>query len=313
MDDYTLPLSRYRLTFIAQDTLKLPEFSGSAWRGVFGHALKDAVCMVNQKQCDTCLLKQSCIYTYIFETPPPKSATMMRRYPHAPHPYIIDASAQQSQQVKKGESLSIEVSLVGKANQYLAYIIHAFAQSGERGIGYQRGRFSLSHVEQWHDQKWMGIHQSGQALEALPCNLIEGSQPVKGKANIEFISPFRYRSNERYTTPENFTFYQLLGPLLRRLSALRLFHTDTPLDVDFAGLTQKAKAVRLEKNTLRLYDLKRYSSRQSRHVKMDGVTGSFQLNEADTKTFWPLLALGEHIHVGKGCAMGMGKYRLCAD
>jgi hypothetical protein len=48
----------------------LPDYSGAAWRGVFGHALKQLVCVTRERNCLDCLLYRSCVYPYIFEAPP---------------------------------------------------------------------------------------------------------------------------------------------------------------------------------------------------------------------------------------------------
>ena len=40
-----LPLARYRFKFRAIDTVRLPSYAGSAWRGVFGRSLKKIVCV----------------------------------------------------------------------------------------------------------------------------------------------------------------------------------------------------------------------------------------------------------------------------
>ncbi len=46
---------------------------------------------------------------------------------------------------------------------------------------------------------------------------------------------------------------------------------------------------------------------------MGGVVGSVTY-EAPTANvlapYWPLLRAGQWVHVGKGCVMGLGKYRI---
>lgn len=64
-----LPLARYRFKFRAIDTVRLPDYAGSAWRGVFGRSLKKIVCVTREPRCEPCLLYRNCIYPYIFETP----------------------------------------------------------------------------------------------------------------------------------------------------------------------------------------------------------------------------------------------------
>ena len=85
-----LPLAVYRLDFTAQDSIRLPAYAGSAWRGVFGRALKRLVCVTREPACPPCLLYRSCVYPYLFETPPPERAEKLRKYPAAPHPFVIE-------------------------------------------------------------------------------------------------------------------------------------------------------------------------------------------------------------------------------
>ncbi|MDS4021042.1 MAG: CRISPR system precrRNA processing endoribonuclease RAMP protein Cas6, partial [Candidatus Competibacter sp.] len=97
---------------------------------------------------------------------------------------------------------------------------------------------------------------------------------------------------------------------LRRISLLTAFHTDDPLETDFVGLTQAARAVELERTRLRWYDWTRYSSCQDALIQMGGLIGEIELDGAGLEPFWPYLWLGQWTHAGKGAVMGLGRYRL---
>ena len=49
-----LPVAGYRLEFTALEPVRLPVYAGSAWRGVFGHALKRLVCVTRAPRCPNC-------------------------------------------------------------------------------------------------------------------------------------------------------------------------------------------------------------------------------------------------------------------
>lgn len=85
-----LYFAKFTLTITAKDSISLPTYKGSTFRGGFGNAFKRIVCIVRNKDCETCLLKSRCIYVYIFETPPPQNTTVMRKYRTAPHPFVIE-------------------------------------------------------------------------------------------------------------------------------------------------------------------------------------------------------------------------------
>ncbi|MDZ4384375.1 MAG: CRISPR-associated protein Cas6, partial [Nitrospirota bacterium] len=84
----TLHFAKFTFTAHARDTILLPPYKGSTFRGGFGNIFKKVVCIRSNKDCDTCLLRDRCIYLYIFETPPPAETTVMRKYETAPHPFV---------------------------------------------------------------------------------------------------------------------------------------------------------------------------------------------------------------------------------
>lgn len=83
-----LLLSRFLLGYQVQEAIRFPEYSGSVWRGAFGHTLKSIVCVTKQPACSGCILFRSCVYAYVFETPPPRDSAKMKRYNGVPHPFV---------------------------------------------------------------------------------------------------------------------------------------------------------------------------------------------------------------------------------
>ena len=112
-----LPLALYRLHFIAQEAVRLPAYAGSAWRGVFGHALKRLVCVTREPACPACLLYRSCVYPYLFETPPDPAAGKLRKYPAAPHPYLLRPGP--GGMHAAGATVQVDVALFGHGNRHL--------------------------------------------------------------------------------------------------------------------------------------------------------------------------------------------------
>lgn len=91
---------------------------------------------------------------------------------------------------------------------------------------------------------------------------------------------------------------------------LSYFHTDTPHETDFAGLTKQAAASHCTDIRLQWHDWTRYSSRQQTEMNMGGLIGRFSLNLQDNEAFWPYLWLGQWTHAGKATSMGLGAYTI---
>ncbi|WP_022947151.1 CRISPR system precrRNA processing endoribonuclease RAMP protein Cas6 [Methylohalobius crimeensis] len=307
-----LPLAHYRFHCRALTPLSFPRYAGSTWRGAFGHALKKSVCVTRQPDCRDCLLWRSCAYSYIFETPPPENADILRKYPAAPHPFIIHPEATNSGRYQAGEPFSVDLTLIGHANARLPYLVHAWQKIGDLGIGGGKGRFELESVEQQAtpNAEWQEIHRRGNPLTALSPQTPPPTPAPNGQCVLTFHTPLRVRYRDRLMGVENFSFRGLLAALLRRLSLLCYFHGDTPLEIDFRTLIDQAKSVTPLRTELRWFDWKRYSNRQKTEMHMGGLLGQVILEGQALAPFWPWLSAGQWLHVGKGTVMGLGKYQV---
>jgi len=255
----SLPLAVYRLEFAALQPIHLPAYAGSAWRGAFGHALKKLVCATREPACPTCLLYRSCIYPYLFETPPDPEAGKLRKYPAAPHPYLLRPGPGGVHPT--GAIIHVDAVLFGHGNRHLPYLLHAFDRAGQRGVGQGDGRLELSRVMQRAPEgDWRPIYRPGEALRPLPTTIPE-PPPVPARLMLHLLTPLRLTEDNRLISQDRFRFHHLFSSLLRRISLLIAFHADEPLEADFAGLTRAARAVALAGARLRWHDWTRYSSR----------------------------------------------------
>ena len=305
-----LPLGHYQLRFRAQDPVRLPPFAGSAWRGAFGQALKRLVCVTREPDCTACLLYRSCTYPYIFETPPDPTVGKLTRYTAAPHPFVLRPEPGRPGPLTPGESLTLELMLFGRGNRLLPYVIHALDRAGQRGLGAGQGRLHLFRVSQREDAgDWQLLLTPGEplrpwsAFEPLP-------PPCPDAVTLILETPLRLKHQEHFVTPETFRFSALFGNLLRRISLLTAFHTDTPLETDFAGLTRAAQPIEPVTAELHWREWTRYSSRQDTRLQMGGLIGQIVLSGSELEPFWPYLWLGQWTHAGKGTSMGLGRYRV---
>jgi len=305
-----LPLGVYRFVFERAQAAGRRGFDGSAWRGAFGHALRRTVCVTRLPACEGCLLYRSCVSPYIFETPPPPDAERLRRYPAAPHPFVLVRPLADDPQ---RTDVEVGVTLVGHAVRQLPYVVHAMQRAGAAGIGRARVQHELAKVEQQvegsNEKGWCEVYRPGGLLETQ-ASFEPQPPPMAGDVRVRLLTPLRARRDGHLVGADAFTPGDLVVPLLRRVSLLSYFHTDRPLEADFKALVTGARAMRASHTDLRWHDWMRYSSRQRTGMRMGGLVGSFVLRAADAAPFWPLLWLGQWTHAGKAASMGLGRYRL---
>ncbi|MEK6589841.1 MAG: CRISPR system precrRNA processing endoribonuclease RAMP protein Cas6 [Nitrospinota bacterium] len=317
--------SKFSFLLRAKDILMLPQYKGSTLRGGFGNAFKKVVCTIRNSICDECLLKAKCIYSYIFETPPPEGSEILRKYEKAPHPFVIEPPLETKMHYKPDETLTFNLILIGKAVDYLPYFIYTFEELGRIGIGKGRGKYELKEVccdwKQIYNSVDRQLKQVKNNSPSIPSYLKRGKEELpplyKGGLRgvtqkyslitLNFITPARIIVNEDLVV--DLEFHHLIRSLLRRISTLSYFHHGKRMEIDFKGLIERASRIRAKERNTKWYDWERYSARQDTKMKMGGFIGKVTF-EGDLNEFLPFIRLGEIIHVGKGTSFGLGKYEI---
>lgn len=303
-----LHFARFTLTITAKDCLSLPPYKGSTFRGGFGNTFKRIVCIGRNRDCGICLLKNRCLYVYIFETPPPSDTSVMRKYRTAPHPFVIEPCEDTKTVFEPGEKLSFGLLLIGKAIDSLPYFIYTFEELGNLGIGKGRGRYILEEVFLSGDNPEPVYSASDKKFKGpvQPERIPESIEWHEGLLTLSFLTPARIVYEERLT--EKPEFHILIRSLLRRIAHLSYFHCGgDPSRFDFTGIIDRAMKISLKKENLQWYDWERYSARQDAWMKLGGFVGDITF-EGDLGEFLPYLKAGEFVHIGKGTSFGLGKY-----
>lgn len=302
---------KFLLTLSALEPITLPPYKGSTLRGGFGHAFKKVVCTIRNKECDDCLLKSRCIYSYVFETPPPQDSQILRKYEKAPHPFVIEPPFETKTHYQPGDTVNFGLILLGKAAEYLPYFIYTFEELGKIGIGKGRGRYELREVSCEGRQIYNSVER--QLKSTPPCSpslLKRGSGGVGSDSHfltLNFLTPTRIViNNDLIVEPE---FHQIIRPLLRRISTISYFHYGERLDLDFKGLIERAQTVKVKERHTEWYDWERYSARQDVRMSLGGFVGKMTF-EGELGEFMEFIELGEMLHVGKGTSFGLGKYTV---
>uniref|UniRef100_A0A7C6A8Q7 CRISPR system precrRNA processing endoribonuclease RAMP protein Cas6 n=1 Tax=candidate division WOR-3 bacterium TaxID=2052148 RepID=A0A7C6A8Q7_UNCW3 len=300
-----MKIAEFAIKLIAKDKLSLPPYKGSAIRGAFGYAFRKVSCPFPKKDCQECLLKEKCVYAFVFETPRPTTALVMRKYEKIPHPFLIEPPLATKTEYNPGDSLSFNLILFGKAIDFLPYFIYSFELMAEKGLGKGRGRLVVQSVNQGRNIIYDGVTKNlkGKTKEQE----LKIQQPRKSvkQIRLEFLTPLRIIYQGRLA--QSLDFHILVRNLLRRIGLLSYFHSDQPFKIDFANLINQAMKVKTQMASFKTLDWVRYSSRQERLIKMDGIVGEVTY-QGDLTQFIPYLEIGEKVHLGKGTTFGLGKF-----
>jgi len=307
---------QYRFSCTFRDEALLPEYKGSTFRGVFGHALKRVVCALRRRDCADCLLRDRCLYVFVFETPAPGSPHDEPK-PSPFRPYVLSPVPDDRTRYHPGDTFAFDLLLFGKANDDLPYFIYAFDQVGQGGIGRKidghQARFTLTSVSAGEQSIFSardGKVSAGDWTTDLKSDLLtalSAAPEERQSLEIRLLTPLRLKYENRLEA--GLPFHILVRAALRRISMLCNAFGDGEPDLDYRGLVSRARPVRTLAPDLRWFDWQRYSNRQDQAMLMGGLVGLVNY-AGDLGPFLPLLRFCERTHLGKQTTFGLGKIRI---
>jgi hypothetical protein len=287
---------------------RLPDYLGSALRGGLGWALKKTSCALRTRQCRDCILRQQCVYAWIFETERYEDCNG-RTVNARPHPFIIQPGEGTAGERRVGDQFDFSMLLIDRAVDYLPHIVYSLQQVGKTGVGGGNrsglGRFRLDRVTAGQDTLFEaagGVLHKPDKPERLALEA-EAAIPVRG-IGVHLLTPLRVKmGNELH---DDLPFHVLVRAGLRRMAALEQAYGDGEPDLDYRGLISRAEQVETVASSLRWQEMLRYSNRQRQKISLSGLTGTIRYrgNLAD---FLPVLAYCEKVHVGKQTVFGLGR------
>jgi hypothetical protein len=305
-----LRIDRLRFTFEALEPMRLPAYTGSAWRGLLGRCLRQTVCVTRQPTCDGCLLLRTCVYSTFFESPA-AAPEIAARYNPLPHPYVLEPDIEPRRDLTAGERLGLGMTLMGSAADLAPYLIHALQRAGERGLGSRGARFALlelSREPRLGSGDWTPVYRRDDGelhpLQVAPAEPV----PCPPTVRLQLQTPLRIKHHGRFVGPTHLTAADLLRTLIGRIEILTVLYGAGSLDLP--ALHAAVPSVEILAADLRWHEWTRYSSRQQTSMQMGGLLGQIELGGDGLPALWPLLRLGQWTHLGKGTSFGLGRYRL---
>jgi CRISPR-associated endoribonuclease Cas6 len=232
----------------------------------------------------------------------------MRKYPAAPHPFIIEPPLDTRREFKEGEEVNFGLILIGRSIEFLPYFIFTFEELGRIGLGRGKGKYSLKEVrdddgEVTYSGEEKSLRENFRIINPTDLEIFSSSS-----LTLHFLTPTRIRYQERLT--KDLQFHILIRALLRRIFLLNYFHCNGDWKPDFTTIIEASKEIMIEREDLAWYDWERYSSRQDTRMRLGGFVGKITYIGDNLNDFLPYISLGEYIHVGKGATFGLGRYEV---
>jgi len=293
-----IPYKKFNIALALQGNDSISRFPAATIRGGFGITLRKLVCPTVDIECSGCLLRNNCVYCYLFETTPPSDALRLKNYKAVPHPFTLWCN-------QSGSSLNVELLLVGKAIQYLSYFIYTLRRLGTQGLGKEYVKFDIVNVT----ADSITVYENGSDSVNMQFEndklIFTTDKNLSGSCTLDIYSPMLLRRDGKFVN--GFDSYSFMSTLLRRITSLYVFHCDGR---NFDNCKELINSWVNEVSTvahLNMVRNNRFSTRQKQQIDYDGFTGTVKLT-GNIGKYLPLLKAGEVLAVGKNTAFGFGRY-----
>ena len=317
----------HRLTVrgLILEPVLLNEHKGSAVRGAICHSLRRRFCtMRDQLDCVGCPLWEACPVCTLVST----MSADNRLGRDAARPYTVQPPLDGRRILyPRGDILSFGLTLYGDSVKLFPYVFMALQGLEESGLGkrvepsgWRRGTIRIQEIQAENPltRASESIATSDDRTVQMPRIPITHAQVSEWASerewpevvHLDLLTPTRLTYRKRLVKPGRLSFVILLGRILDRLESLTGHFSDTPLQLDFRSLIQRAEAVRTASDETRWIDLRSYSTRQRRATPIGGLVGQVTFAAEDWRPFLPWLIWGQFTHVGKDAVKGNGWYRL---
>jgi len=261
-------------------------------------------------------------YAQLFNTEPPEDVNYWEKASDIPRPYVIFPPLEAKELYTPRDVITFDLTLIGKAIDYLPYFVFSFHQVAKHGVGKKiagkRGRCFLERVEtlytgggEWSKPIYFGRSQRfyNEPHIITAQNSLQRCNESEKKLTLEFVTPTQI-IHERKPVFEQMNVEILIKSLWRRIAPLAIYHCGAKFDLDPRKLAENAvKEFSITQSDLTRHNATRYSKTQDERIWMDGFKGRLKL-EGNLQGYLPLLLVGELVHIGKYTTFGWGKYRI---
>jgi len=288
----------------------LPPFRGATLRGALGYHLRKTVCNNLKRQCPDCFLVEECAYSNFFDGVFPKDRDFMKLYNNVPQPYMLILPLKEQTDINEGDPISFSMKIFGKAAELFPYVAYSFLQMGEKGLGKDRILFQIDRIEQVGGEILYekGANRIGKPKSRSVTYKSISVNPTDYLA-VRFLTPVRIRKDAYMA--KSLQFKDLVTASLRRISIMNYFY-GTGEVVDNAQIREMiniAGTVKKVRDKTKYFSFNRYSGRQQRKVRQEGLVGSLVF-EGVSPELTGVLKLAEYIGLGKSTSFGFGRINI---
>ncbi len=308
-----IPHARVWFELRAREAARLPRYLGSTLRGGLARAMRRTACVAHRvRDCRDCPFLHACSYAYLFETPRPPWAERYPAMTTVPHPLVLEPPPD-SGPLEAGAGVGFGVRLFGRAIRAFPFLVVAVRRMAEGGLGASRARFEMVRAVDGGPGGKVLYEGDDLAPLAEPTVVegVPGDQDGATRLALHFETPTRLVGDGALLRKP--ALEVLVRSLSFRAATLAYFHAG--LDWDPTSLEQVASegSVREVASDITWRPLSRFSTRQERTIPLEGFVGRVTYEGDALRALWPLLRLGEVLHVGKGTVFGLGRYRLVIE
>lgn len=276
----------------------LPTF---LFRSVLGNELKKMACIFPENHCASCSLKNTCAYSLVFESPISKDNKILPGRNFAGHPFVLYSPVPIGRKV---HSLSLRITVFGKAIEYVPYIYYALKRAGEKGILRDRVRYTIESVRVGGDQVTDSTGTINPDIKVELWNFKKGKANTEGVIKINFLTPVRLKIQGSYTT--EISVLDFFNASWRRAAQLVSLYGNSTDGFSYFP----SENIEMRSNDTRWVDLDRWSSRQQRNMKLGGIIGNIEIGGKFSEEDYSILKFDEIFHVGKNTGFGLGKINI---
>jgi hypothetical protein len=217
--------------------------------------------------------------------------------------------------VAPGETFHFDLHLFDLGEPGILHFVETFRELSREGLGPTRGRAALESAEilgpdgeprmpvDIEPGRW-----TGRPLPPLALDLSPDPAPV-ARILVRFLTPTELKSGGALAEAPEFAV--LLSRIRDRLSVLRALYGPGPLDIDYKGMAERAKRVRLARSNIERVRAQRRSSRTGRVHSIGGFRGEAEY-VGELAEFAPYLRAARWTGVGRQTVWGKGAIEVSA-